>query len=99
MTSLWVESISLTANAHDYTEKYQLLGEQVHSKCFSGFNSISMEVVANEKFKTLKPTTIHMAKSYSRVSDEIDQDSSTTATHLLFSPQLLLTKKWCLHSW
>ena len=62
-----------------------------------------MEVVAFDHFNKFKPSTIPMAKFHYRLSDESDQDTSTTATHLhillwfIFTKKmisLLLTTKW-----
>ena len=43
-------------------------------------------------FKKLQPSTIPLAQSHSSLSNEVGQDSSTTATHLCILLQFLLTK-------
>ena len=43
-----------------------------------------------EHFNKLKPSTIPMAKIHYHLSDESDQDSSTTATHIFILLQFLL---------
>ena len=77
---------------HDYAEIYKFLSEQVHLKYFSGCKSISMAGILLEHLQKLKPSTIPMAKFHSNLSDESDQDASTTATHLCVLLQSLLTK-------
>ena len=51
-----------------------------------------MEVVAIEHFDKLKPPIIPMAQSHSYLSHEIDQDLSTTTTHLRVLLQFLIRK-------
>ena len=50
-----------------------------------------MEVVALDHFNKFKPSTIPMENFHSNVSDESDQDASTTETHLCIIIQFLLT--------
>ena len=38
----------------DYAERFQILSEEVHSKYFSGYKSISMKGIALMKFNKLK---------------------------------------------
>ena len=57
---------------------------------------ISIEGVALEKFNKLKQSTIPMANFHSNLSDESDQDASTTETHLCIIIQFLLTK-WMIY--
>ena len=93
MTCLWVKTIILTANTRDYALRYQVLSEKVQSQYFSGCDSISMEGVALEHYNILKLSIISMTQFYSRLSDESDQYSITTATHLRILLQFILTKK------
>ena len=72
--------------------KCQVLREQVHSNYLYGCKSISMEGVALYKFNKLKPPTIPMAQFYSSLSNNSDQYSSTTETHLCIIIQFILTK-------
>ena len=51
-----------------------------------------MEGVALEHFKKLKPSTIPMAKFNSSLSDESDQDASTTATNICTLLQFIFAK-------
>ena len=52
-----------------------------------------MEVVAFDHFNKFKPSTIPMAQFHYHLSDESDQDASTTATHLCIILKFLLTEK------
>ena len=49
-------------------------------------------VILIEKFNKLEPSTIPMAKFHFHISDESDQDASTSAMHIRILNQLLLTK-------
>ena len=49
----------------------------------SGFKRISTEGVLIKRFNLFKPSTIPMAQFYSDLSDESDQDYSTTETYIL----------------
>ena len=51
-----------------------------------------MEGFALEHFNNLKPSIIPMDQFNSYLSDEIDQDASTTATHLRIIFQFIITK-------
>ena len=76
----------------DYAERCQILSKQVHSQYFSIYKFISMEVVAFDHFNKLKPFTIPMAQFHYRWSDESDQDTNATATHLHILLWFILTK-------
>ena len=76
----------------DYAEICQLLSEKVHSQYVSGYKSISMEGVELDQFNTLKSTTIPMEQLNSHLSDEIDQDLSTTDTRFCITIWSILTK-------
>ena len=52
-----------------------------------------MEEFLLETLKTFKPSTITMSQLGSNLSEESDQDYSTTATHLLIIIQFILTKE------
>ena len=52
-----------------------------------------MEVVALEKFNKLRPSTVFMTKFHSRLSDEVDQDASTTVTNIHILLQFLLIEE------
>ena len=52
-----------------------------------------MEGVVLGNFNKLKPSTIPMAQFHSHLSDEIDQDVSTTATNILIILQFILKNK------
>ena len=52
-----------------------------------------MEGVALDHSNKLKPSTIPMAQFHYSLSDESDQDSSTTATHLCIVIQFILANK------
>ena len=67
--------------------------KQVHSQYFYVCKSISIEGVDLEIFKKLKPSAIPMAQFHSYLADESDQDSRTTATHILIIIQLILSKR------
>ena len=77
----------------DFEEIFKILSENIYSQYFSGCKSISIEVFALNHFRKLKPYIISMAQFYSRLSDEIDQGSRTTVTHLHTLLQFLLTQK------
>ena len=68
----------------DYSERCQVLSEQVHSQYFSGCRYISMEGVAIDNLKKLKLSTIPMSyfHFHSHLSDESDQCYINTATYL-----------------
>ena len=51
-----------------------------------------MDGITLDQFNKSKPSTIHMAQFHSHLSDEIDQDASTTATHICIIIFLLLSK-------
>ena len=52
-----------------------------------------MEGVALDNFNKLKPYTIPLAQFHSHLSDESDQDASTTTAHLRIILQFVLTKQ------
>ena len=52
-----------------------------------------MEGVTLEQFKKFKPFNIPVAQFNSHLSDENDQDDSTSTTHLHIIFQFILTKK------
>ena len=78
--------------ARNHVEIFQVLSEQVHSQYLSICNSISMVGVALDHFLKFKPSTITMAKFYSRLSDGCYQYSSTTITCLWILIRLLLSR-------
>ena len=59
MKYFWVDTIT-----SDYAERCWVLSEQVHKKFFSGCKLISMEGVALDHLKKLKPSIIPMAQSH-----------------------------------
>ena len=75
-----------------FAERWQVLSEQVPSQYLSGCKSISMEVVALEKFIELKTSTVPMPQFHYHLSDEIDQYDRTNATHTCNIFKSLLTK-------
>ena len=52
-----------------------------------------MEGVAIDHFNKLKPSTTHMLKFHSHLSDDGDKDDSTTATYHSIILQFILTKQ------
>ena len=73
MTCLWVDAISVTANAQvNFEQICQVLSVQVHSQYLTGCKCISTEVVALDNFNKLNPYTILMAQFNSYLSNEIN---------------------------
>ena len=63
----------------------KLLSEQVRSQYLSGCKYISMEVVALEHLKKLKPSTIPMEQFHSHLYDDSDNNTiqrSFKLTHI-----------------